>query len=127
MARAGWNFPIGVTSHGSAAMAGLREHVAQSVKIILQTAKGERVMRPDFGCGIHALVFSPMSPTAEGLAAHEVREALRKWEPRINVVDVVVAGQGEGQMVVDLTYELAGTGDVARETIPLGLPGRGEI
>jgi hypothetical protein len=108
-------------------MAGLREHVAQSVKIILQTAKGERVMRPGFGCGIHALVFSPMNPATEGLAAHEVREALRTWEPRINVVDVVVSGQGEGRMVVDLTYELAGTGELARETVSLGSPDRGKV
>jgi phage baseplate assembly protein W len=62
--------------------------VNQAIQIILSTAPGERVMRPDFGCAIHELVFAPNSATTRGMAEHYVRDALLRWEPRIEVLDV---------------------------------------
>ena len=64
--------------------------IEQAIAIILGTAPGERPMRPEFGCGIHDFVFAPADPTTAGLVAYEVRNALGRWEPRIDVVDVTV-------------------------------------
>lgn len=67
------------------------ESIRQSIWTILGTAPGERVMRPDFGCGLHDLVFGPNSAGTAGAVAATVREALSLWEPRIDVLDVYAA------------------------------------
>jgi uncharacterized protein len=59
-----------------------------SIFLILSTAPGERVMRPDFGCGIHDLVFQPNTATLRGAVEVQVRDALVRWEQRIDVLDV---------------------------------------
>lgn len=64
------------------------EAIWQSIWMILGTAPGERVMRPEFGCGIHDLVYAVNSAGTAGRIAHEIRQALLRWEPRIEVLDV---------------------------------------
>ena len=65
----GWQFPVELDANKQRfAPAEYEESVRQSILIILSTAKGERVMRPDFGCGIHDLVFAPNNATTQGLA-----------------------------------------------------------
>lgn len=86
----GWKFPLQVTPAGGIARARYEQRVEESVYLILSTAKGERVMLPEFGCGIHDLVFQPNTPGTIGLVAQQVRRALVQWEPRIDVLDLVV-------------------------------------
>jgi uncharacterized protein len=91
----GWSFPVegregDDASPLSAMEAHYEESVRQAIWIILSTARGERVMRPDFGCGIHSLVFALDNPSTTGLVEHEVEQALLFWEPRINVTKVTV-------------------------------------
>ncbi len=83
----GWRFPIGLEG-GQIGLAPYEESVRESIWIVLATARGERRMRPDFGCGIHDLVFA--SPTGEtlGRVETEVRNALTRWEPRIELLGV---------------------------------------
>lgn len=83
-------FPLGLDAQGRIAMNSLEDHVRQSILLILQTAKGERVMRSDFGAGLQALVFSPMTAATATLVQHEVTDALVRFEPRIDVLDVKV-------------------------------------
>lgn len=81
--------PLGwLTDKHTVAMADYEESVQQSVAIILGTAKGERVMRPDFGCGLHDLVFASNSPETSERAVREVEAALIRWEPRIDLLHV---------------------------------------
>jgi uncharacterized protein len=84
----GWKFPLQVTARGAIATARQEERVAESIALILATARGERVMLPNFGCGIHDLVFDPNNFATEGRVAHLVRRALVDLEPRIDVLDV---------------------------------------
>lgn len=89
----GWSFrdlvaPPGV---GGVAPSLFEDAVRQSVWLILATAPGERVMRPDFGCRIHDLLFAAAGAATIGLAAQAVREALVRWEPRIELLGVDVA------------------------------------
>jgi phage baseplate assembly protein W len=84
----GWNYPPKLDGKGQVAMVEHEENVRQAIWLILSTAPGERVMRPDFGCGIHDLVFAPNSPGTAGQIIGEVRQALVRWEPRIDLLEV---------------------------------------
>lgn len=86
----GWSYPIRTGANGRLAWLGGEDKIRQSVWLVLGTAPGERQMRPEFGCGIHDLVFQPITASLLGLVREEVREALGRWEPRIEVVDVRV-------------------------------------
>jgi uncharacterized protein len=79
---------------GGIEMVGERESVRQAVLLLLSTRTGERVMRPDYGCDLHKLVFSPNDDTTAGLAMHYVRQAIERWEPRI-VIERLDTGRDE--------------------------------
>lgn len=108
----GWAFPVSVS-----AATGLIEHVSyetdirQSILIILGTAKGERVMRPDFGCGIHDLAFAAISTQVMAEIGTTVREALRTYEARIEVRQVTVETThlDRGRIDVVIDYEVRAT------------------
>lgn len=92
----GWSFPVKPSASGRLTYVADEEKVRQSIQIILSTAPGERPMLPDFGCGLHELVFEANSAQLRSAVQVYVREALRRWEPRIEVVDVrVVAAPWE--------------------------------
>jgi phage baseplate assembly protein W len=96
----GWKFPVAVDpTTGRIAMSEDEEDIKESIRIIIATAPGERVMRPDFGCGIHDLVFSTISRITIGLFESRVREAITKWEPRVDILklDISTGGAGDGQ------------------------------
>jgi uncharacterized protein len=84
----GWKFPVRVDAQGKIAMSDYEDDIKEAIKIILETAKFERLMRPDFGCDIHEFVFSSMNAANLLRIENTVREALIIWEPRIDVNDV---------------------------------------
>lgn len=86
----GWKFPVKVNTRGGLSYSSGEVDIDEAIWIILGTSKGERFMLPDFGCGIHDLVFAPLNPTTIGDIGYHVKEALIKWEPRIDVLDVRV-------------------------------------
>src|SRR5258707_11744588 len=102
----GWRFPIQVDPRdGKIACAEYEESVRQSILIILGTAKGERVMRPDFGCGIHDLVFATLSASTLGRIDREVHEALLRLEPRLDVLSVQIAPDEAGSaLLINIEY-----------------------
>ena len=102
----GWGFPIGLGPDNQIATAGNDDAIRQAVWMILDTAPGERVMRPDFGCGIHDLVFEVTSAGTSGLIGSKVKDALNQWEPRIIVVSVSVAPntQQPNQLLIEVEY-----------------------
>lgn len=84
----GWKFPIQVSPAGGIATARFEQRIEESIYLILSTARGERLMMGDFGCGIHDLVFKPNNTGTRTAVVQQVREALVKYEPRIDVLDV---------------------------------------
>lgn len=86
----GWKFPIRIDGRGGFAMSSEEQDIAEAVWIVLATSRGERMMRPDFGCGIDDYVFAPNNATTRGAVAHQVQQALMRWEPRIDLADVRV-------------------------------------
>jgi phage baseplate assembly protein W len=107
----GWSFPLAQAGASDVAMVSEEEDVRQAILLILETAKGERVMRPDFGCGLRRLVFEPLNTTTKTLVRGEVEEALVAWEPRIDVREVTVAtNPGAGaSLLVDIRYVVRST------------------
>src|SRR5438128_2485471 len=89
----GWafsNYQLHISPSGGIALSHQDKDIDEAIRIILGTAKGERHMRPNFGCGIHDLVFAPNNATTHGLVETYVREAIGWWEPRVELVDVMV-------------------------------------
>lgn len=119
----GWDFPVGVDAGGDIRRAVYEESVRQSIWIILGTAKGERVMRPDFGCDIYDLVFEVNSASTAGKVVEAVRDALLLFEPRIDVRDVQVApGGDDGEvLVISIDYEVRATNNVFNLVYPFYL------
>jgi phage baseplate assembly protein W len=101
----GWGFPVARGQDGRFAAAAYEESIRQSIHIILSTGKGERVMRPDFGCGLQDLVFAVNNATTQGLAESEVEEALIRWEPRIKVERVRAEAAGERGEVLEISVD----------------------
>jgi phage baseplate assembly protein W len=106
----GWAFPPTTVPPGDVSMSAYDEDVRQAVRIILGTAPGERVMRPDFGAGLPALVFEPMNATTLELARHRVEEALVLWEPRIDSITVNVSAEPPvGRLNIEVDYRVRAT------------------
>jgi len=110
---AGWSFPVATDARGRVALARRERDIDEAIRIILLTAKGQRVMRPEFGCGIHDLVFAPNDATTAGLAIYYVEEALAMWEPRIRVLDVTAAPDPDApeRLLIHIHYEVKATYD----------------
>jgi uncharacterized protein len=117
---AGWSFPLGTDATGGIALVSREREIDQAVRLILGTARGERPMRPEFGCRIHDHVFGPANGATAGQIAYDVREALERWEPRIEVTEVGVAFDhiDSGRLLVDIGYVITGTNDPRNLVFP---------
>ena len=117
----GWAMPVALDPRtGRVATAEYEDDIRQSILIILETSPGERVMRPNFGCGIHELVFTSVDTTAIQLIKSSVEEALRRWEARVEVIGVTVdeASTREGRLLVEIEYEVRKTNQVGNVVFP---------
>jgi phage baseplate assembly protein W len=114
----GWSFPVRVGP--AIEQVSGEADVRQSIHLILSTAKGERVMRPDFGCGIHDLVFSAVSTQLIARVRREVEDALRTYEARIEVLRVVVPTTGlpHGRLDVEIVYRVRNTNQTGNYVYP---------
>ncbi len=86
----GWKYPFTLDERGEVALSAGEDDIQEAIWMILSTAFGERLMHPDFGCGIHDLVFAPNNTGTAGLARFYVDDALVRWEPRIDVEEIEV-------------------------------------
>jgi Bacteriophage baseplate protein W len=116
----GWAFPLRVDARGGIALLEGGEETDASIRMILSTAPGERLMRPDFGCEIWDLVFAPIEPNTLGMMTYAVRRALVQWEPRVELVDVSVEPSPveDGQVDIFISYRIKATNDVRNLVYP---------
>ena len=116
-------FPLQVDRRGGIALAHDETDVDQAIQLILGTAPGERPMRPEFGCGIHDYVFESIDSYTLGRIDYEIRLALDRWEPRIDLVDIDfdTSEAGLGKLVIDITYSLRATSHVRNLVYPFYL------
>lgn len=115
----GLSFPLGVNTKGEIALVSGVEDIEQSIRIILSTMPGERVMRPTFGCRAHELLFEPRNATTIGLMQDYVDEALLVWEPRIEVIRISVQNEeSPSAFLVEIEYRIKATHDVRSIVYP---------
>ena len=119
----GWTSPVKLDGDGQIQMAKYEDAVRQSIFMILGTAKGERVMRPDFGCGIHEKVFAPNNLGTVGQIISDVRDALIEWEPRIDILDVdtIPDPQKPNMILVQVNYQVRTTNNISNLVYPFYL------
>jgi hypothetical protein len=114
----GWKFPLQVTSNGRIAQSRYEQRIEESVFLILSTARGERPMLPEFGCGIHDLVFESNRPATVALVAQSVRTALTAYEPRIDLLDVNVDAPQENLLLIRIDYRIRANNAVGNMVYP---------
>jgi uncharacterized protein len=107
----GLAFPLQVDRAGGIALARGHDDIHQALELILGTAPGERPMRPEFGCGVHDFVFDTIDAETLGRMETEIRSALDRWEPRIEVeaIDFELDGVSRGELVIVISYRVRAT------------------
>jgi phage baseplate assembly protein W len=117
----GWSLPS-LIQERRIAVSSDEQNIRESLWIILATAPGERVMRPDFGCGLHDLVFSVADAATLGRVRKEVWDALVLWEPRIDVTDVDVETKSRGEvLLINIHYRVRTTNNFFNLVYPFYL------
>ena len=115
-------FPLRLDAAGNLALTALEDHVRQSIVLILSTERGERAMRPEFGAGLGGMVFAPVVPATAALIEHQVKTALIRNEPRIEVERVdVKPGDEPSVLLVDITYRVRRSDTVFNLVYPFSL------
>jgi uncharacterized protein len=106
-------FPMRVDQSGSIATSSGAGDIDSSIRMILTTAPGERLMRPDFGCRIWELLFEPINANTMGLMSEAVKEAVGRWEPRVTLDDVRIdpSTRDAGQVLINIDYTVRTTND----------------
>lgn len=115
----GWGFPATIARTGAVRLVSGSDEIDAAIRLILSTVPGERVMRPDFGCAMWEMVFAPLTTGTLGMVEQHVREALHRWEPRIELETVdASADQATGAVHIALTYRIRSTNDVRNLVYP---------
>ena len=110
---AGISFPLRLDPSGALALSTGPQEIEEAIRLILGTSPGERPMRPEFGCRIHEYLFASADSETANAITREVRGALQRWEPRINVTDVVVSFDtlDHTLLYIDVRYSIKATND----------------
>jgi Bacteriophage baseplate protein W len=109
----GWAFPLRTDATGGIALVGREREIEEAIRLILGTSPGERPMRPEFGCRIADFIFGSADGATANAISAEVQRSLRRWEPRIDVHEVLVSFDAVDQTVlyVDVRYSIRRTND----------------
>jgi len=118
----GISLPLKINSRGGIEKAQQEEKIRQSILVILGTQHGERKMRPNFGCNLKSLLFAPNNATTANLARFYVEEGLKKWEPRIQLEEVVIENDNrEGCLLITIHYRIKTTNEANNLVYPFYL------
>jgi phage baseplate assembly protein W len=106
-------WPMGVDHTGALRMSDGAADLDRSMRVVIATAPGERVMRSEFGCRIWDMLFEPVTATLIGSMAQAVRDAITQWEPRVTVEDVDVRQDDDNHALVHIAvrYVVRSTND----------------
>jgi phage baseplate assembly protein W len=109
----GWAFPLRVDATGGIALVTREQEIEEAIRLILGTSPGERPMRPEFGCRIHEYLFASADSETANAISREVRAALQRWEPRIEVSEVLVSFDGLDHtlLYIDVRYSIKANND----------------
>ena len=121
----GLGFPPRVGANGRLSWSGGEENIRESIRLILLTEPGERLMREDFGCGLRRFLFEPNTPTTRALLRERVQRAITRWERRVRLEDVSVEADAEDERAINIsiTFRQVATGVQSRVGLSLELEG----
>ena len=116
----GFSFPMGANTYGGMNMVTGNENVERSIRLIIGTAYGERPMRPEFGCGIHDLVFEPVSVSLASRMRMAIEQSLARWETRADILGVSVTFDQDDPSLINIVvqYTLKGMYDPRNLLVP---------
>lgn len=125
----GLRFPVSLNLNGGVSSSSYEENIRQCLFIILGTAPGERIHRPDFGCQIHDLMFEANDPMTSALAARYSEEAIYKYEPRVTNVKARARPSADepNRLDVVIEYEIAGKNDKRNLVFPFYLKNEEDV
>lgn len=114
-----------LTPQGKIAMVEDAEAIGQSIRMLLSTMPGERVMLPEYGCDLYRLAFEPNDQATAGLAIHYVRQALERWEPRAEILDLDAGPDPDypERLLIELRYRLRTSQQEGQVTYSFSLAG----
>lgn len=121
----GLSFPLRIGADGRLVLSAGEDNVRESIRLILLTEPGERLMREAFGCGLRRFLFEPNTPTTRELIRRRVTQAIGRWEPRVAVEEVAVEPDPDEtrRVNVAIVFRLVATGAVRRLGLSLDLEG----
>ncbi len=124
----GFAFPMQIDVLGGTEMSEEDANIRQSMMLILGTAPGERLFRPEFGCAIHDILFEPNTMLTAAKIEYEVKRSLLAFEPRISDVEVKAAPDDDepSRMNVSISYVIRKTNTTANMVYPFYLRKEGE-
>jgi phage baseplate assembly protein W len=124
----GWSFPVTNDIKGNVQFSQYEKSIEESIRIILSTTPGERLMRPDFGCLINEIIFSPNNSKATRLVETYIREAIIRWEPRVILKEVrgETDSYNSAAINIHIHYEIRSVNTFFNMVYPFYLE-RGEI
>lgn len=124
----GWGFPTALDADGRIVPVAGEAAVEQSVRLILSTAMGERIMRPEFGCGLHGRIFDPGTTESTGQLIGDIRSALARWEHRAELVDMSIGADAvdQSKRLIELTIQIKGTNSRFNLVYPFYVDGGAE-
>ena len=110
-------FPYHLDAHGETATAGRDDHIRQMLEQLLLTRPGERINRPDFGCGLADLLFGPSSPEAAAAARVTVAGSVQRWLGDLIELTELEVEAGDETLTVNMTYRVLATGDLSAASL----------
>jgi phage baseplate assembly protein W len=105
------DYPLSIDGRGRTATTGLDDHIRDMIHQVLFTSPGERVNRPDFGCGLKALLFMPNSDALAAATQTLVKGALQKWLQQEIVVERVEVHAEDSRLIATVVYVRRDTGE----------------
>ncbi len=116
----GWAFPVRVNARGGLDWSSAGRSVEEAIWIVLSTPRRSRIMEPGFGCGLHDYVFAPNNANTRAVIAAEVRDALIRWEPRIDVLAVRAEPQidAPNTLLIEVDYRIRANNAVRNIVYP---------
>ena len=122
----GASYPLQVAATGGMRESANLRKIEESIRIILGTNYGERLMRPTFGCNLKSLVYASINDATINLARQYTEDGLKRWEPRIDVLDVNVNvdSRALGVLQINISYRVRATHEVRSMVYPFYLEKR---
>ncbi|MFC4600195.1 GPW/gp25 family protein [Cohnella hongkongensis] len=120
----GWRFPIAVdATTGRFMLSEGEDDIAEAIRLILMTSRGERVMRPDFGCGLRDFAFGTTDETTLRLLETDITQAITVWEPRVTDVEVTAKldPSRPGKLSIGISYVVRSTNNLFNQVYPFYL------